>query len=347
MDDVRTRLLSVAVDVVHVVALRQEHIQLDGDHGVFLAVDIFRLDVQLRTVEGSFAFFLGIFETDFIQDIAHQILHAVPGFGVAQVVVGVIRIPLGESVCHIFFEAQSGQAVSRQVYAALEFVADLFRRADQMSLGNGELAHACESVHFACLLVSEQGRGLAHSVWQVAVTLLASLIYIVLERAGHRTQRVYIRVCVVLDQVQILHAADLIGSVLRSHDFVHAVIAQQEHAVSVVVPVVGNFVESRFRHQRRASAHVTPFIFLQVLDPALHLLDDFRSLRHEERQTLTDDIHSREQFHLAAQFVVIAVLDVSQIRQVFFELVFLRVGCTVDSGEHLVLLVASPVSSGA
>ena len=53
MDDIRQLLLAVFVDVVHAEALGQQHVDLDGDEGVLLAVDILILDIELRAVECS------------------------------------------------------------------------------------------------------------------------------------------------------------------------------------------------------------------------------------------------------------------------------------------------------
>ena len=53
MDDIRQLLLAVFIGVVHAEALSQQHVDLDGDEGVLLAVDILILDIELRAVECS------------------------------------------------------------------------------------------------------------------------------------------------------------------------------------------------------------------------------------------------------------------------------------------------------
>lgn len=55
MNDIGIFLLSVRVDVFHAEALGQLEIDLDGDEGVLLTVDVLDLDIQLGTVEGCFA----------------------------------------------------------------------------------------------------------------------------------------------------------------------------------------------------------------------------------------------------------------------------------------------------
>ena len=53
VDDIRQLLLAVFIGVVHAEALSQQHVDLDGDEGVLLAVDILILDIELRAVECS------------------------------------------------------------------------------------------------------------------------------------------------------------------------------------------------------------------------------------------------------------------------------------------------------
>ena len=123
-------------------------------------------------------------------------------------------------------------------------------------------------------------------------------------------------------------------------------IAEDEHAVLIVVPVIRDLIQCGLRHQRRFSADIAPFVVLSVFNPSLKFLDDFGALRHDQRKTLTNDISCCEQFHLAAQAVVVAVLDIRKIFQILFQIRFLRERCAVDSGQHFVMLVSPPVCSG-
>ena len=150
-----------------------------------------------------------------------------------------------------------------------------------------------------------------------------------------------------LDEVEVFDSADLIRTVFCRHDVVHVVIAEQEHAIFIVIPVVGDLVECGLSHEWSPCTYITPFVLLEILDPALHLLDDLCALRHEERKSLADNVYSREDIHLTSELVVVAVLDVCEICEILFEIFFLRESCTVDTCEHLVVLVTSPVSAGA
>ena len=57
-----------------------------------------------------------------------------------------------------------------------------------MPFGDGELPDADEAVHFAGVLVAEQGRGLAVAQGQIPVGAHFAQIDLVLEGAGHGAQ---------------------------------------------------------------------------------------------------------------------------------------------------------------
>ena len=57
-----------------------------------------------------------------------------------------------------------------------------------MSLGDRKLTYTSKSMHLSGILITEQGRCLTHAVWQITVRFLTSLVYIILEWAGHWTK---------------------------------------------------------------------------------------------------------------------------------------------------------------
>ena len=345
MNDVRTLLFPVLVDVVHIVAIRQEHIQLDRDHRIFLAVNVLGLNVKLGTVEGRFAGRFRIVQSDLIEDLAHSTFDLVPLLGRAQILVGILGIPLGEPIGHILLQSQRRQTVLGQPHAVLEFLIDLLGRADQMALGDRELPHTRQTVHLAGILVSEKRRRLAHPIGKIPVALLRSLVDIVLERTGHGTQRIDIRIGIMLDHGNILHAVNFSLRVSRIVQILLALVAEGEHAVLVMVPVIGDFIERGLGHQRCPRTYIPPFIVFQILDPALQFLNDLCSFRQEQRQALADDIDGRKEPHLPAQPVVVALVYALQILQILFQIRLLRIRGAVDPGQHLVVLITPPVSA--
>ena len=189
-----------------------------------------------------------------------------------------------------------------------------------MALGNGELTHADQAVHLARILVAEQGRGLAQTHGQVTVGTGAVQIDLILEGAGHRTQ-----------------GEALLGLVVG--------VADDEHAVEVVIPVTRDLEELALGHERGLGQQIA-VLLLDVLDPALQDLDDARALGQQNGQTLTQRINGREVFELAAELVVIALLGFLNGGQIGVQLVLLGEGGAVDALEHLAVGVAPPVSAG-
>ena len=266
MDHVRTLLVAILVNVVHIKVLSDGAVQLNGDHGIFLAVYVLGLNVDLRAVKSGFSFRFHKRNAGFHQNMTNLILCALPVFIVTQIFLFIVRVPFGQTVSHIILHAENSEAVLRQFQAVLQLLIGLIRTDDQMSLGNGKLTHTGQSVHLAGILVTEQSGSLAHAVRQITVGLLRILIAVVLERAGHRTQ------C--------------------QHLLVLLLIAKNKHTLFIMIPVTGNPIEIALCHQWSLGADIAPLVILQVLNPSLQCLDDFCTLRQKQRETLSYHIHS-------------------------------------------------------
>ena len=112
--------------------------------------------------------------------------------------------------------------------------------------------------------------------------MLRCLVYIILEGTGHGTQ--------------------------GKHFLVLFFIAQNEHAVFVVIPVPGDLVQVALCHQRRLCTDIAPFIVLQILDPSLKFFDHNDAFGHHQRQSLSDHVYGGKEFHLSSQFIMISLL---------------------------------------
>ena len=98
MDDIGQGLVAVLVDIVHAEALGQQHIDLDGDQRILLAVDVLVLNVQLGTVERGLIDAHAVVHVQILQDALHDALGVIPLLCRALVlVVGVGGVPLGEA----------------------------------------------------------------------------------------------------------------------------------------------------------------------------------------------------------------------------------------------------------
>ena len=162
MNDVGQLLFAVFIHIVHAKSFSQQHIDLDGYDSILLAEYIVELDIQLRSVEGCFIDADFIVYAQVIQNFAHYSLCMLPLLSSALVfIVRVSRVPLAEAEGAFIQHANGIEHIFCQVQAALEFFFQLVRTQNQMALGNGELAHTDEAVHFAAVLVTEQGGGFA------------------------------------------------------------------------------------------------------------------------------------------------------------------------------------------
>ena len=122
--------------------------------------------------------------------------------------------------------------------------------------------------------------------------------------------------------------------------------SQHEHPVQIVIPVTGNLVEFPLCHQR-CFGQLTAARLLDILNPALKRLDDTCALGHDDGQSLSDHIHRGEVFQLTPDLVVIPALGVLHGGKIVVQLFLSRESRAVHALEHLVLLIALPVSAGA
>ena len=132
-----------------------------------------------------------------------------------------------------------------------------------MTLGDGELAHADQAVHLTGGFVAEECGGLVIAQGQVAVGALLVEVCLILKRTGHRTKRVDV--------------------ILRVG------IAEDEHAVLVVIPVSADLIQIGFCHKRRFCQQPAALLLL-VLHKALQELDHSGALGKQDRQALSDVI---------------------------------------------------------
>ena len=318
VDDERTRLFAVLVDVHHVESLREREVQLHGEERVLLAVHVGALHVEFRPVERRFAPRLGVLYAEVVEDGLHRAFAALPVRRVADVFVRIGRIPPRETVGHVAFEVECPEHELDEVHRSRELVLQLVGRAHDVSVRERELAYARKPVHFAARLFAELYGGLRVPYGQVAVGFQPVFVYRELEGTRHRAQ-----------------AQDLV---------VHVLLADVEHLVLVVIPVSRGDEQIVLGHDGRLGEQVSAPLFL-VLDETLHDLYDARALGHDERKPLSDVLVRHEDAQLSAQLVVVALLRLFELRKVLVKVGFLVERRPVDAREHLVLFVAAPVSA--
>ena len=98
-------------------------------------------------------------------------------------------------------------------------------------------------MHFAGIFVSEQGRSFHESHGKIAVAAFFIEINLILEGTGHGTE-----------------SEAVFGIVVR--------IAEDEHAVEIVIPVSRDFIKFSLGKERSFGEFV-PFFLFDVFNPAL------------------------------------------------------------------------------
>ena len=169
MDNIRTLLVTVLINIIHIKTLGQEHIQLDRDHGVLFSVHVLCLNIKLWTVERSLSCLLCIFHTDIIQDLTHRTFYTIPFLSITKILVRMLRIPLGHTIGNIFLQSQCLQTIFCQTDTILKLVGNLLRCTDQMSLRDRKLTDTGQTVHLTGILVTEESRCLTHTIRKVTV----------------------------------------------------------------------------------------------------------------------------------------------------------------------------------
>ena len=93
VDDPGSCLVAVLIDIVHTEFLSRLAVELDRYHGIFLAVNVLGLDIDLRSVEGSLAVLFIELDVIFYHNLTEIILSAVPILFISEVFFFIVRIP--------------------------------------------------------------------------------------------------------------------------------------------------------------------------------------------------------------------------------------------------------------
>ena len=243
-----------------------------------------------------------------------------PDLRLTNILLTIVGIPLRKPEGYIIQNTQSFQAMLCQSKASLELVYHLVRSDNQMSLGNRKLTNTGKSMHLTGILVAEQSRGLAVTAGKIAIGLLACLVNIVLERAGHGPKCKYL--------------------------LIFLFVTKYKHTVLIMIPVSGNLIQVTLCHQRSLGTHIAPLIVFQIFNPSLHGLDNLCALRHQERQALSDHVNRGKKLHLTTKLVVVTVLYVLPVCQILLKF-FLLIKCgTINTLQLGLTGITMPVSHG-
>ena len=122
VNDVGVLLLTVAVNVFHTELLGEELVNLNGNQGVLLAVDVLYLNIKLGPVERrlTYADFVGDFEV--VEDFCHNSLRLVPLLRSTDILLAVIGIPLREAVGNVLVKPQSFKHINSKLQRTLKLL---------------------------------------------------------------------------------------------------------------------------------------------------------------------------------------------------------------------------------
>ena len=123
-------------------------------------------------------------------------------------------------------------------------------------------------------------------------------------------------------------------------------IAQNEHAVKIMIPVTGDAIEVTFCHERGLGEEIATLL-LHILNPALQQLDYASAFGQQDGQTLANIIHGGEIFQITAQLVVVTLQGFSLLSKICVQLLLLGEGYAVNALQHFAFRIATPVSAGS
>ena len=94
MNDVRTLLFAVLIYIIHIEVFSNGTVKLNGDHGIFFTVNILCLNINLRSIECSFA--VCFYERNLLlfQKLTKDFLCGFPVMLIAKIFLLVFRIRL-------------------------------------------------------------------------------------------------------------------------------------------------------------------------------------------------------------------------------------------------------------
>ena len=148
----------------------------------------------------------------------------------------IIRVPFGQTIGHIVLQSQSRKHELRKLHTLFKLLVDLIWTRDQVRLRDCKLTYTGKSMHFPGVLISKQSRSLAVTQRQLSVAVLAGLVHIVLEWAGHRPQSI-----------------DL---------FIFLLIPKYKHSIFVMVPMSRNLIQVTLCHKWSLRTDISPLIIL-------------------------------------------------------------------------------------
>ena len=145
MQNYRSLLFTISVDIGQIEFSRQTEVQLAGGQCIFITHSRFHVNIQLRTIESSLTDFLSVFDADFIQNLAQSILCIVPHFIVIVIFYLVLRITQRQYTA-IIRDIEIFVGIKDQVHYLGKFILDLLRCYEQVSIVLAEVTASLDAL---------------------------------------------------------------------------------------------------------------------------------------------------------------------------------------------------------
>ena len=215
----------------------------------------------------------------------------------------------------MIFETEQRINLIDQLYYTLDLVLDLLRSHEDMGVVLGEAAHPHQPMQLSGFLMAMHQPEFAHAQGQIPIGTGLGCINQNAARAIHGLDR-------------IIFPVDHRGI----------------HIVFIVIPVSGSLPQAPVEDDRSGDLHIARFCM--DLSPVIQQgIFQNHPLGQKERESRAGLVH-HEQAQFPAQLSVVTLFGLFHHGDVSFQLFLFGERGRIQSGEHLVVLVASPVRAG-
>ena len=317
MDHNRAVELIVCTLISEVETLGEVVVNLDGTELPAAAESVLDHKVELRTIERSLTILDYGVQTLLLGCLNDCALCLLPILIRADVLLGVVGVTQRD-LRSVLVELQSLEDVEYDVDNLLELLQKLVGTNEEVSIVLGKSAYTSQSVQLTRLLVAVYCTELRQTNGEILVRTGLATVDLAVVRTVHRLE-------------QILLTLD--GSVDRL-----------ERILTVLCVVTRCYVEILITDMRSDYLLVT-VILLNLAEEALQTVAQLCTLGQPQRKTLAYALREGEELEILTEFAVVTLLGLLQHCQVLIEHRLLGERNTVDTGQHLILLVTAPVST--
>ena len=138
MDYIGVTLYAVYVHILHIEAFTRGKVDLNGYQRILFAVNVFCLNIELRSVESGLVVGFDIVELQVVEYNFHHCFRVVPRRVVIDIFLR-LRLPaFGETEGYVVPHTKCFEYIIRKVKTAFKFVFHLLFRTDYMTVGKSK-----------------------------------------------------------------------------------------------------------------------------------------------------------------------------------------------------------------